>query len=70
MQGVKKLPTVKSLQSQYAALMAEKKRAYSEYRKVRENRKELLIAKANVDRILGMEISNEERSKEKETGQR
>ena len=68
-QGVKKLPTVKSLQSEYAALMAEKKQTYSEYRKVREDRKELLTAKANVDRILGMDISREERAKEKETGQ-
>ncbi len=69
-QGVKKLPTVKSLQSEYAALMVEKKQSYPEYRRVREDMKELLTAKANVDRILGMDISHEERSKEKETGQR
>lgn len=69
-QGVKKLPTVKNLQSEYAALMAEKKQAYSEYRKVREDMKELLTAKANIDRILGMDISIEERVKEKEAGQR
>ena len=31
--GMKKLPTVKSLQTEYAELMAQKKAAYSGYRK-------------------------------------
>lgn len=68
--GVKKLPTVKSLQSEYAALMAEKKQAYPEYRRVREDMKELLTAKANVDRILGVDTSRGKQPKEKETDQR
>ncbi len=51
-QGIKKLPTVKSLQAEYAALMAEKKAVYAEYRQARESMKELLTAKANVDSIL------------------
>ncbi|MBC8586234.1 relaxase/mobilization nuclease domain-containing protein [Youxingia wuxianensis] len=54
-QGIQKLPTVKSLQAEYAALMAEKKVAYAEYRKAREDMKELLTAKANIDRILELE---------------
>ena len=53
--GIQKLPTVKSLNAEYAALMAEKKAAYAEYRKAREDMKELLTAKANIDRILDME---------------
>ena len=71
-QGVKKLPTVKSLNAEYAALMAEKKAVYPEYRKAREDMKELLTAKANVDRFLGMEEDREEPNdtKEKETEQR
>ena len=71
-QGVKKLPTVKSLNAEYAALMAEKKAAYSEYRKAREDMKELLTAKANIDRFLGMEEVHEEpdATKEKEAEQR
>ena len=71
-QGVKKLPTVKSLNVEYAALMAEKKAAYSEYRKAREDMKELLTAKANIDRFLGTEEVHEEpdAAKEKEAEQR
>ncbi len=53
--GVKKLPTVKALQSEYAQLLAEKKAAYGEYRQSREEMRELLTAKANVDRLLGMD---------------
>ena len=46
--------------------MAEKKEAYSDYRKAREEMKELLTAKANVDRILEKEKEREtERSEEK-----
>ena len=33
--------------------MAKKKEAYPEYRKAREEMKELLTAKANVDQMLG-----------------
>ena len=51
--GVKKLPTVKSLQVEYAALLKEKKTAYADYRKARNEMKELLTVKANVDRLLG-----------------
>ena len=64
--GFTKLPTVKSLQAEYAALMAEKKAAYSDYRRAREEMKELLTAKANVDRILEKEKEREtERGEEK-----
>jgi hypothetical protein len=52
--GVKKLPSVKNLQSEYAALLAEKKAAYGEYRKIRDEMRELAIHKANVDTLLGM----------------
>lgn len=71
-QGVEKLPTVKSLNAKYTALTAEKKAAYSEYRKAREDMKELLTAKANIDRFLGTEEAREEpdATKEKEAEQR
>ena len=55
--GLKKLPTVKSLQTEYAALLAEKKSAYAEYRKARDEMKELLTVKANVDRLMGYDKS-------------
>ncbi|MBW7571857.1 relaxase/mobilization nuclease domain-containing protein [Caproiciproducens faecalis] len=66
--GVKKFPTVKSLQAEYAAILAEKKAAYADYRKVRDEMKDLLTVKANVDRLLGTDRCQEE--KEKEHGQR
>ena len=50
--NVKKLPKVKDLQAEYAALLAEKKAAYTELRKARDEARELLTVKANVDRIL------------------
>ena len=49
--GVKKLPQVKELQAEYARLLEEKK-IYAEYRRSREGMRELLTAKANVDRLL------------------
>lgn len=65
--GVSKIPTVKSLQTEYARLMEEKK-TYGEYRKAREEMKELLTVKANVDRLLGIE--EQEAGREKEHGER
>ena len=44
--GFKKLPTIKALNTEYAELLAEKKAAYADYRKAREEMKELLTAKA------------------------
>ena len=67
--GVKKLPTVKSLQAEYAQLLDEKKKAYGEYRRSREEMRDLLTAKANVDRILNME-AEKDAEMEKGHGQR
>lgn len=67
--GVKKLPTVKELQNEYARLLAEKKRAYGEYRRSREEMRELLTAKTNVDRLLNMEEKYDV-TKGKDHGQR
>ncbi len=62
--GVKKLPTVKSLQTEYAALLAKKKAAYADYRKARDEMKELLTVKANVDHLLGTDRREAERKKD------
>ena len=53
--NVKKLPTVKELQTEYAQLLADKKVAYAEYRHARAAMRELLTVKNNVDRVLAME---------------
>ena len=49
-----------------------KKAAYAEYRKAREEMKELLTAKANIDRILEFDKEQEEANerREKEAEQR
>ena len=59
--GVSKLPTVKSLQAEYASLLAEKKAAYVDYRAARDSMKELLTVKANVDKIMGYDLREEEK---------
>lgn len=65
--GVKKLPKVKELQVEYAKLLEEKKKIYAEYRHSREEMRELLTAKANVDRLLNMEAEHDtEREKDHE----
>ena len=62
--------TALSRRVEYAELLAEKKAAYADYRKAREKMKELLTAKANIDRILELdkelEEANERREKEAE----
>ena len=71
-QGITKLPAIKSLQVEYATLIAEKKALYPKYRKVREDMKELLTAKANIDRFLncGEQRESPSATKEKDGGQR
>ena len=47
----------------YAKLISEKKAAYAEYHQARNEMKELLTAKANVDLILGVEPEKSKREK-------
>lgn len=62
--GVKKLPKVKELKAEGARLYAEKKKTYAEFRCSREKMRELLVAKANVERLLNVEMEhNAEREK-------
>ena len=66
--GLKKLPTIKNLQSEYSALIEEKKKLYSEYRQVRDEMRQILTAKANIDRLI--ETDTHENKKEKDYTQR
>jgi len=50
----KKLPSINMLKQEYATLLAEKKKLYSGWNELKENRKALLVAKGNADRILGI----------------
>ena len=56
--GLKKLPTVRSLNEEFARLMAEKKAAYAEYHRAQEQMRELLIHKANAAYLLGLNEQN------------
>lgn len=68
--GLKKLPTVRSLQSEYAALLAEKKEAYADYRKAREEMKELLTVRANVQKLMGYEAQEQEKEADRREEER
>ena len=48
---VKKIPKVKDLNEEYARLLPDKKTAYAEYRKLRDEAQELLIAQSNIGSI-------------------
>lgn len=47
--GVKKLPTVKSLNAEYTELLSAKKKAFTEYTNALAEMREVLIVKANVE---------------------
>lgn len=60
---LQKLPTMKTLQVEYAELLAEKKKAYAEYTTAKKEMQEVLTAKANVDRLLGAPAEQPEKRK-------
>lgn len=66
--GTKKLPTVKVLQAEYAELLAKKNKAYAPYRLAKKEMQDILTAKVNIDRLLGLE--QVQKSKEKSQDQR
>ncbi len=63
--GIKKLPKVKTINVEYAALLSQKKKAYSEYYSLKDKHKEMLIHKANIEVILGITSKEKDKSKEK-----
>ena len=64
--GLKKLPSMQSLKQEYAMLQVENKNRYSEYKQAREKMIELLTAKNNVERILGVTEKEKNRSRQQE----
>lgn len=58
---------MKELNAEYAELLARKKQAYSEYREAKKEMQDYLIAKQNIDQILGVDEKAEaEKAKKKE----
>ena len=64
--GLKKLPTVKALQAEYAALLAEKRAAYPAYREARAEMKKLLTYRANAEAMLNVDAKADGKQKEHE----
>ena len=63
----KPIPKVAQLSAEYAALLAEKKVRYEEYKAVRKEMIEYQTAKHNVDKILASKPPEQEKEKSKET---
>lgn len=64
--GVKKLPTIKALQAECDELFYAKNKAYSKYHTARKKMQDILTAKANIDRLLGLEQEQKEKEKSQE----
>lgn len=61
--GVTKLPKVKDLNEEFHQLLTEKKKNYAEYRQVKKDLQEYLVAKQTVENILGIDRKKEEKEK-------
>jgi len=59
----KKLPTINMLRQEYATILSEKKKLYSEYKTARETMIKLKTAKQNVDMFLNIKPSVERQRK-------
>lgn len=64
--GVKKIPKVKELSIEYAEVLTAKKQAYAEYRQVKNEAQELLIAQRNIASLYDAERKEEEQKHQKE----
>ena len=64
--GVKKLPKVKELSIEYAEVLTAKKQTYAEYRQVKNEAQELLIAQRNIASLYDAERKEEEQKRQKE----
>ena len=64
--GVKKLPTVKSLQVEFAEKLTEKKEAYAELKKVRDELRDVAVHTANYEEL--RDLAERDPRKEKEHG--
>ena len=62
--GGKPIPKVAQLSQKYAELLAEKQREYEEYRAARQDMIAYQTAKQNVDKILGLELEDQDRNRE------
>lgn len=59
--GLKKLPKVKELNTEYSTLLSQKKATYPAYRKARDEMQELMKAQKNVEMFFAEEKATEEK---------
>jgi hypothetical protein len=59
--GMKKLPKISELKQEYAALQAQKKKLYVNYHDLKEKSRELLVAKHNAQKILDIQLDEQNR---------
>ena len=59
--GIEKLPNMIDLNAEFDKLVAEKREAYAEYRAIRDEQRELLVHRHNVEMFLGEEKSSDAR---------
>lgn len=66
--GMGKLPKVKDLNAEYSRLLAEKRQAYAEYRKIRDEAQDLAVAERNINGLYEAEnrTTASEHTKEKQ----
>jgi len=65
--GLKKLPSMQSLKQEYATLQAESGKIYPALKEARAKMIELLTAKNNVERIMGVTEKEKNRNRQQET---
>lgn len=59
--GIEKLPKIKTLNAEFEKLVTEKRAAYAEYRAIRDEHRELLVHRHNVEMLMGEEKSENQR---------
>lgn len=64
-----KLPSVKNLREEYVGLLEQKRKAYTEYKQVRAEMKELHNVRVNVEYLLDIPAGHETRRKEEKNRQ-
>jgi len=64
--NLKNLPPLKTLQEERAKLFAEKKKDYTEYRKAGAEMRQLLTAKANIEKLTGRDQTEPKKSMEEQ----
>ena len=64
--GMKKLPSINQLKQEYATLASERKTLYGDYHRLKDTSRELSIACANAERILGITPDTQNREAQRD----